>query len=152
MAISQSVGTTLEVAASWPATDDQSGYEALSFVTAGKLSSLPAARGTKDEATFDDLATGDEIKLIDMKRGGTGTVTFARDDEDAGQDIFETAATDTTNTGSRVAIKMTFKNGEIYYRKASVLSYTPQAAVGQVMTAEVNLSFSSDGDVGPISV
>lgn len=142
MALIQSVGTLVGVVGSWPATDDQSGYEALSFTNVGEMSSYPPATGTYDVATFDDLSTGTETKLIDMLRAGEGTLTLGMDDDDGGQSILETAHFATTADGKKVSLKMTLKSGKVYYRKGVVTSYQVNIAGGQVVQAETSIAFS----------
>lgn len=141
MALMGAVGTKMEAVGSYPATDDPSGYEALSFTTVGKLSSVPDLNGTKDTANFDNLETGEEEKFADMLRAGNGEFNVGLDDTDAGQDIFETAFEGSGDT-AKVSIKVTLKSGMVVYRKGIVTSYREtDIAPGNVVMATVGIEF-----------
>lgn len=142
MGLQSSVGIAVGVSASLPASHDATGFAALTFTPCGKLSAAAPMTGTYDVATFDNLTTGEEEKLLDVLRAGNGDMTFGYDDEDAGQTILETAAESDTPSAHQVALKFTLNNGDIYYRLAILTSYRPEGSVGAVLTATVATEFT----------
>lgn len=141
MALQSSVGIAVAVSATLPASHDATGFAALTFTPCGKLNTPPAMTGTKDVATFDNLTTGEEEKLVDILRAGNGDMTFGFDEEDAGQLVLETAADATTDAGSKVALEFTLNSGRKYYRLAIITSYRPEGSVGNVLSAVVGAEF-----------
>jgi len=140
MALQSSVGVTVGVSSSLPATHDDTGFEALTFTACGKLSAAAPMTGTKDVATFDNLSTGEEEKFADIMRAGAGDMSFGYDPDDAGQVILETAA-DADGSGSNVALEFTLLNGDVYYRLAVITSYMPDPQIGSVLMATVGAEF-----------
>ena len=141
MGLQSSVGITVGVSATLPATLDSTGFGALTMTSGGKLSAPPPMSGKKDVATFDNLSTGEEEKLVDMLRAGSGDLVFGYDETDAGQTILGTAADASTDAGSKVALAFTLNSGTIFYRLAIITSHTPQGSVGNVLTATCNCEF-----------
>ncbi|MBQ0802989.1 MAG: hypothetical protein KBT76_14755 [Sulfitobacter litoralis] len=141
MGLQSSVGIKVGVSATMPATHDSVGFAALTFINCGKLNGAPAMTGTKDVATFDDLSTGEEWKLVDILRAGNGDMSYGYDAEDTGQAALETAAESATDDGSKVALEFTLNNGTKYYRLAIITSYTPEGSVGNVLMATVGTEF-----------
>jgi len=138
MALQQAVGAALAVSASLPATHDSTGFEALTPTSVGYINSIPSLDGTRDVATFDDLTTGEEMKFADVMRAGEGTFSVGLDPDDSGQGILESAK----DSGDKVAILVTLKDGTKYYRTAVVTSFMPTGIeTGNVVTAEVGLAF-----------
>ena len=142
MAILSSVGTLLAVVQADPATNDAAGFGALTnFENAGCLSTFPPMTGTRDVASYDCLDTGEEIKVLDILRGGQGDIQFAYDEDDVGKSIIEAAAYSNQNSTNILTLRMTIPNGTIYYRKGLVTSFAPNAAVGQVIQATASMDF-----------
>lgn len=144
MALQSSIGIAVGVSATLPTTHDDeaaTGFPSLTFTACGKLSAAAPMTGTKDVATFDNLTTGEEEKLVDILRSGGGEMSFGYDPEDAGQGILETAADATADAASKVALEFELPNGDVYYRLAIITSYTPEGSVGNVLMATVNAEF-----------
>lgn len=144
MALQSSVGIKVGVSATLPATHDDAattGFPGMTYINCGKLNTPPPMTGTKDVATFENLSTGEEEKLLDILRAGNGEMTFGYDEADAGQTALQTAADATTDGASKVALEFTLANGTKYYRLALITSYTPTGSIGNVLTAAVNAEF-----------
>ncbi|MDH4541068.1 MULTISPECIES: hypothetical protein [Sulfitobacter] len=144
MGLQSSVGIAVGISATLPTTHDAevaTGFPSLTFTAAGKLNAAAPMTGTKDVATFDNLTTGEEEKLVDILRAGNGDMSFGYDADDAGQALLETAAEATTDAGSKVALEFTLNNGDKYYRLAIITSYTPEGSVGNVLMATVGTEF-----------
>ncbi len=147
MALQSSVGITVGVSATLPTTHDDDptdGFPSLTFTACGKLNASPPMTGTRDIANFDNLSTGEEEKVLDVLRAGSGELTFGFDEDDAGQAIIETAADDTTTPGSTLAMEFTLPSGRVYYRTGIITSYAPTGSIGSVMTAAANVEFVKD--------
>ena len=147
MGLQSSVGITVGVSATLPTTHDDDatdGFPSLTFTACGKLNAAPPMTGTRDIANFDNLSTGEEEKVLDVLRAGSGELTFGFDEDDAGQAIIETAADATTTAASTLAMEFTLPSGRIYYRLGIVTSYSPTGAIGSVMTAAANVEFVKD--------
>lgn len=141
MALLSSVGITVGVSAVMAATHDAAGMGALTFTPCGKLSAPPPMSGAKEFATFDNLSTGDEEKLLDMYRAGNGELSFGYDEDDTGQAALKTAFQSNTDAGSKVTLEFTLPNGTIYYRTAGITSYAPSGNIGNVLMAAVGCEF-----------
>jgi len=147
MALQSSVGITVGVSATLPTTHDDdavTGFPGMTYTACGKLNASPPMTGTRDIANFDNLSTGEEEKVLDVLRAGSGELTFGFDEDDAGQVIIETAADATTTAASTLAMEFTLPSGRIYYRLGIVTSYTPTGSIGSVMTAAANVEFVKD--------
>lgn len=145
MGLQSSVGIAVGVSAALPTTHDAegaTGFPSLTYTAAGKLNASPPMTGTKDVATFDNLTTGEEEKLVDVLRAGSGDMSFGYDADDAGQALLETAYEATDTPGSTVALEFTLNNGDKYYRLAIITSYTPEGSVGSVLMATVGCEFT----------
>ena len=144
MGLQSSVGIAVGVSATLPSTHDAeaaTGFPSLTYTGAGKLNSAAPMTGTKDVATFDNLTTGEEEKLVDILRAGNGDMSFGYDADDAGQALLETAAEASDDATSKVALEFTLNNGDVYYRLAIITSYTPEGSVGNVLMATVGTEF-----------
>jgi len=99
MALQSSVGIKVGVSATLPTTHDDTavtGFPGMTYINCGKLNSPPPMTGTKDVATFENLSTGEEEKLLDILRAGNGEMAFGYDEADTGQTALQTAADATT--------------------------------------------------------
>jgi hypothetical protein len=144
MALQSSVGITVGVSATLPTSHDDdgtTGFPSLTYTSCGKLSAPPAMTGTFDITTFDDLSTGEETKMVDMLRAGSGELTFGYDVADTGQAALVVAADATADATKKVALAFTLANGDVYYRLAIITSYAPTASAGSVLMANVATEF-----------
>jgi len=144
MALQSSVGIKVGVSAVLPTTHDGeavTGFPGMTYIPCGKLSAAAPMTGTKDVATFDNLSTGEEEKLVDMLRAGAGDMSYGYDAEDLGQAALEVAADATADAASKVALEFSLNNGDTYYRLAIITSYTPEGSVGNVLMATVGTEF-----------
>lgn len=145
MGLQSSVGITVGVSATLPTTHDDNvttGFPGMTYTGCGKLNASPPMTGTRDIASFDNLSTGEEEKVLDVLRAGAGELSFGFDEADAGQIIIETASDATTNAASTLAMAFTLPSGRIYYRLGIITSYSPTGAIGSVMTAAANVEFT----------
>jgi len=105
------IGSTLSVVASAPATEDQSGYEALSWTEVGKVISIGELGDTSEDVTFDILKTGRRSHVSGVKDLGEISVVLEYDRADAGLTILETA----NNGNTTHSFKVTDTDGDDFY-------------------------------------
>lgn len=129
----RSIGTTLGVSASAPATYDASGYGALTFTTVGGVSSIGEFGASFEQVTHVDLDDGETQKDYGTKNAGDPSVVYRIIPSDAGQGILETAE----GALNKISIKVTRPNGLIQYAQAIVQGSPMSEASGsntQVVT------------------
>lgn len=144
MALQSSVGITVGVSATLPTTHDDdgtTGFPGMTYTACGKLSGTPSMTGTFDITTFDDMSTGEETKIVDILRAGSGELTFGYDVADTGQAALVVAADATADATKKVALEFTLVNGDVYYRLGIITSYAPAASSGSVLMANVAIEF-----------
>lgn len=136
MATTSAVGTEVAMSPDLPTDYTDTAFAALSWSVVGRLQSAPPADGSYDVSTFEDITTGEELKEPDIFRAGEGTCNVAYDLDDAGQDVLR------SNVGQKVSIRLTMKNGAIFYRTAVIRSFMPtNISVGSFLIAEVGFAF-----------
>ena len=80
-----SVGTVISVSAAQPATENQAGYEALTWSVVGEVTDVGESGGTAQITSFTPVASG----VVNKRKGsidyGTMSLSIAKDVADAGQ-------------------------------------------------------------------
>lgn len=117
-----SVGTKISVATTLPVTEDQAGYEALTWLKTGRVENFGEILGQWEFATANDLETGFLYKVKTVKDEGSNSMTVIYDSTDVGQVALEDSASDYS---SKLPIKIELPNGQIYYSQILVLAYKP---------------------------
>lgn len=105
------IGSTLAVVAAEPSAEDQSGYEALSFSTIGRVVSIGELGDQSEDIAFDLLQPGRRSHVNGVKDLGEIPVTIEYNRSDAGLTILEAAANGNTTHSFRV----TDTDGDDYY-------------------------------------
>ena len=105
------IGSTLGMVAGSPATEDQSGYEALSYTTVGKVISIGELGDTSEDIAFDLLQPGRRTHVSGVKDLGEITVVIEYDRADGGLTLLEAA----TNTNVTQSFVVTDSDGDDYY-------------------------------------
>lgn len=126
MGVNTSLGTTIKLSASTPATFDAAGYAALSYTKVGSVENIGAIGISQEIVNFTDLETGILQKFKGTKDGGSPGVTLGNDTDDAGQ-ILLAAALASQNAYS---VLLTMPNGDKRYFQAMItgLPVTPGGA------------------------
>lgn len=142
MTVQTSTGLLLGVVKAIPATFDQAGFEALTFVDVGELVTLPAYGPTADVVTHQPLATGITEKLKGFINYGSTTAELGYDLNDAGQVVLS-EGTDGTGKFDEHSFKVTYPNGDVDYFTGKIFSYTKNPAsansiVGSSALIELN--------------
>lgn len=132
-----------------PITYDASGYGALTYQKACPLQSIGPFGTRYEQSTFDDLCTGDRIKLKGINDNGDMEIVLGYDDTDAGYDYIFAAAED--NSAANYHFKITLPNKQnstgtdsVFYFSGKVMSaiVTPSDANTPV-TLNVTIGISS---------
>jgi len=142
MAKLTSTGTKLSVVAEDPATFDDVGYEALTFVEVGEVIDLPEYGPNVQVVESNPLATGITEKFKGFINYGSQSMGLEFDSEDAGQ-IILAAGVEGATKNTQHAVKIEYQDGSIDYYSARIFSYTkaPGSAnsmVGSTVQVEIN--------------
>lgn len=117
------IGGTVSIVASTPATEDQSGYEALSFTEIGGVLSVPETGNSSEAGTVALLKSGQTQHYNSTKIVSPFTIPYVYDRDDAGQVIVRAGQNGTTEH----TLKITDPDGDDYY---------VQGVLGSVMQSE----------------
>lgn len=120
-----STGLIFAVSTGLPATEDQAGYEALTFTPVGGVTGVAAFGAAAALVESNPLATGVTEKYKGFINYGSVAVDADYDDTDAGQAIMEAAAEDYSTGGAgfdRHSFKVTYQTGAVRYFQGKVFS------------------------------
>lgn len=135
-----SIGSTIAVTATAPATLDAAGFGALTYTTVAEVTDIGVFGKTVSKVTHVPLSTGVTIKRKGVIDAGTITLKMARAPTDAGQTVL-LAALDSTATYS---FCVTLQNGTKLYFLALVMSYTTTVgAAGSITAADTSLDITT---------
>lgn len=113
-------GTKLAISAAAPATEDASGYAALTYTVIGGIEKIGAIGATTNKVEFQPL-DGPKQKHKGSTDFGSLQPSLAHDDADAGQTLMRTAGEPTNN--ARYSFKATYPDGAIRYFQGRVFGY-----------------------------
>ena len=122
MAINTAAGTTLSLVAGAPATYDNAGFAALTYVEVAEIESLPEFGGTSQEITFTALSDIITRKAKGAFDAGSVSLGLGRDTSDAGQTLIKGGAVPTVNTV--FSFKVLYPDASVQYFTALIMSYT----------------------------
>ena len=146
--VALSVGTVVSVSAAAPASEDQTGYEALAWTVVGEITDLGEFGGTAQVTTFTPVASG----VVNKRKGsidyGTMPLAIAKDAADAGQIIlkagFDGAHRNTVHS-FRIAEP---DSGDVAYLMGSISSFTTtRGDANMVMSHNCNVEVTSESVV-----
>ena len=123
-------GTALAISAAKPASEDATGYAALTFTEIGNVESIGTIGATTEVVTFQPLK-GAQQKHKGPTNFGSLTPTLAHTDADAGQTLLRTAADDTTN--KLYSFKVTYPDGAVRYFGGRVFGYPENVGAATTM-------------------
>lgn len=136
-----SAGTTIAVSATLPATNTEAGYAALTFSPIGEVTDLGEFGRVYNLVTHNPLATRATVKRKGSYNDGAINMQLAVDENDAGQDILETAV----DSDDDHAFRVTLQSGAIHYFSAQVMSFPLNVgSVDQITTRSVTLEINSE--------
>lgn len=143
MTAKTNIGVTLGVVVGLPATHDEAGFDALTFIDAGIVTQLPDVGGSADVSSYDPMSDGVRKKLPGVIDYGSGTITFVHDESDAGL-ILLNGAFDGANQGADVSFSLTDSAGDVVWFTSKVFSFVKvYGSTGDVIGATVNIEMDS---------
>lgn len=135
-----SIGSTIGITATAPATLDSSGFGALTYQLIGEVTDIGPFGQTVAKVTHVPLSTGVTIKRKGVIDAGAISMKCARTPSDAGQVVLK-AALAATGTYS---FCVTLQNGTKLYFLALVLSYTTEInAAGSITGSTVAIDLTT---------
>lgn len=148
--VKTSAGTTLQVAASAPATFDAAGYAALAYSAVGEITDMGEFGRVYNLISHNPLATRSTQKRKGSFNEGALNLQLGLDTDDAGQVILKTAVDD----DEPVSCKVTTQNGDVYYFQALVMSFVVGVGqVDQITSATCNMELTTNNaGVGIVEV
>lgn len=111
-------GTALAISAAAPATEDATGYAALTYTEIGQIEKIGAIGSSFAKVEFQPLK-GPKQKHKGSVDYGSLQPSLAHDDEDAGQTILRTAA----GSNNLYSFKVTYPDGAVRYFQGRVFGY-----------------------------
>lgn len=143
MAVQTSTGVLVGLVAAEPATFDQAGFAALTFVNIGELTNVPEFGPDVQVVTHEPLADGITKKFKGFINYGSVALEAGLDDDDAGQALIEAGVTG-GDKNTEHSFKLTYPDGAVRYWTGKLFSYTenPGSANSMVSTT-VNVEINS---------
>lgn len=136
MAVQAVLGTQLAISAGVPATQDQAGYDALSWTTAGEIVDLGEYGAVSALITHTPIGTGVVNKFKGSVNYGSVTIQMGEDTADGGQQIMDAAQLSPND----YAFRVTAQDGDIDYFQAKVMSKTVNVgSVDSIRTSSVQI-------------
>lgn len=143
MTVQTSAGATLAVVAAQPATEDQAGYEALTYTNVGEISDMGAFGAVYELVTFNDIGSRKTRKFKGTVNYGSMQLTIGRDPSDAGQTVL-IEGTDGTEIDTVHSFKATLQDGEVQYFQGKLMSYDTQVgAANNIVSANTTVELDS---------
>jgi len=118
MGSTTAAGTALAISAAAPATEDETGYAALTYTEVGQIESIGAIGAVFNKVEFQPLK-GPKQKHKGSVDYGSLQPSLAHDDEDAGQTLLRTAA----DSNDRYSFEVTYPDGAKRYFQGRVFGY-----------------------------
>ena len=142
MTVNTSLGITIAVTASAPATEDEAGYEALTYTNIGEVVNIGEIGPSAAVVNHDALDKGYTQKFKGQINYGAMPLQLDRDISDAGQVILKAGA-DGANKYTVHTWRVTHPAGLVQYFRGMVFSYTTNigganTVVGANATVELN--------------
>lgn len=143
MAKQPNTGIIYSLSAGQPVSDDESGYDALSYVQAAELTNVPSFGATIAVIESNPLETGIVEKFKGFKNYGSVAFDFDLDDEDAGQQLLISGADGAEDT-TVFSHKLEYPNGEVRYFQGQIFSFTETpGGTDSMITANSSVEIST---------
>lgn len=134
------LGTIIEISDSAPATEDLSGYEALSFTAIGEVTEIPEFGPSHETVEHTALADGVVKKYHGSLNNGSLTTPMALDRNDAGQDLVRAALANK----ARQSFKVAYPDGTADYFQGKIMSFTRAASLPSVVVSNAQIEIETD--------
>lgn len=141
MTASTAAGATLSISSSLPATENESGYGAVSYTPIGEVTDIPEFGKQYALVTHNPIATRKTNKIKGSYNSGSVTLALARDPADDGQVVAQAAL----DSDANYAFELEFGDGSIQYFQAKVMSYTTgTGTVDSIVASSIQLEIDTD--------
>lgn len=122
-----------------PATEDETGYEALTLAEVGELTDIPEYGPEHDTVTHVPLKTGITQKFHGAINQGSVTLPMALSKTDTGQIALRAALA----SKKRVTFCTTYADGSKDYMQGKVMSYMRGASINSVVQASIRIEIET---------
>ncbi len=129
--VQTSAGTTFSLSSSLPATEDETGYSALSYTEVGEVTSIPEYGGSYSLVTHEPLGERSVIKRKGSVNHGSMTLQIGKDIDDAGQELLKTAY----GEDETYSFKIVLQDGTAQYTQGQVFSFTTNVGSSNQITS-----------------
>ncbi|HET7255563.1 MAG TPA: hypothetical protein VFJ46_17540 [Xanthobacteraceae bacterium] len=120
MGSTTAAGSALAISAAHPATEDEDGYDALTYTEIGQIEKIGGIGSVFAKVEFQPLK-GPKQKHKGSVDYGSLQPSLAHDDDDAGQTLLRTAADNATS--ALYSFKATYPSGAVRYFQGRVFGY-----------------------------
>ena len=139
-----STGTSFALVAALPATYDQAGFEALTFVDVAEVTDLGEFGAVYNKVDHSALERRNIVKRKSMVDYGSVSVQLGRDPSDAGQALL-IAGADGVSRDDVFSISVTLQDGSVSYFTSQIYSYTTNVGAGdQIVGSTVQLEIDNE--------
>lgn len=148
--VSTAAGTTIGIVLGAPATFDAAGYAALTFVTIGEVTGIPAFGREFELVTHKPLGSRGTVKKKGGFNEGSIDLALGLNTDDAGTVLLKAAALSDVD----YSFKITHPTGDVYYFRAVAMSFKVNTgSTGSIITAMCKLELqTSSAGVGIVEV
>ena len=142
MAKQVNTGSLLSVATGVPASFDDTGYAAMTWVPVGEVLSFGEFGSTVDVVNSQPLATGVTEKFTGFINYGAISLGLEKDVDDAGQALI-VSHVDGAEKGNIISAKIELPDGSINYLDTRAFSYTTNlGSANQMIGSTANLEIN----------
>lgn len=144
MEVQTSTGLTLSVVADTPATEDQAGYEALSYIEVGEVVSVSEYGASQEVVNHQPLKTGITEKYKGFTNYGSVAVEMGRVASDAGQQALADGTSGGANDFSEHSFKFEYPSGDVDYFQGKIFGYTKNpGGANSIVSASTNIEINT---------
>ena len=142
MTAQTSAGSTISIDPALPATNDDTGFSALTaFELIGEVESIGGFGTEYNEVTFTAVNDRRVRKFKGSYNPGSVAVTAALDSADTGQVAVQSAL----DTDDDVSFKVELQDGSVEYFTGKVMSYTTEiSSADNITMTTINIGINSD--------
>lgn len=143
MTVQTNAGTSLAIVSGAPATNNQAGFEALSFTNVGEIVSIGEHGAAYALVTHSPLDSRRVKKFKGSVNDGSIAVSLGMDLTDAGQTAL-VAGADGANVDADHSIRIRYQDNSVEYFTAKVMSYTRNpGSIDSIVAANTTLEVTN---------
>lgn len=143
MTVKTNIGVSVGVVLGVPATYDEAGYTALTFIEAGEITDIGEIGGQADVSSYDRMSDGIKQKLPGVIDYGSTTLEMAHEVDDLGQ-IALAAGFDGANKGLEHSFALTDSEGAVVWFTSKIFSRTKNyGSTGDIILSSVDIEINT---------